>query len=75
MLDIFRTIMTKFVPVNLHMNNYACLTSPLRRLKSAAIEFTLVNRRLIKLKSESRSYALSTLNLPNRLNAPDCQMS
>jgi hypothetical protein len=51
MLDIFRSIMTKFVNVNLHMNNYACLNSPFRRLKSSAVEFSLVNRKLINLKS------------------------
>ena len=64
--------MTKFVNVNLHMNNYACMSG--RKLKSAAVEFSLVNRNLIKIKSESRSYALNPLNKPNRY-APDCQMN
>lgn len=35
MLDIFRSIMTKFVPVNLHMNNWGCI--PNRNLKSKAV--------------------------------------
>ena len=73
MLDIFRTLMTKFVNVNLHMNNYACLNSPFRNLKSSAVEFSLVNRKLITLNSQSRSYAMHPLNKPNRA-AYDCQM-
>lgn len=74
MLDIFRTLMKKFVNVNLHMNNYACNNQANRRLKSFAVEFSLVNRRLIKLKSESRSYAVHPLNTPNK-GGYDCQMS
>jgi hypothetical protein len=74
MLDILRSLMSKFVNINLHMNNHACVNSPIRRLKSAAVEFSLVNRKLINIKSESRSYALHPLNQPNR-QAADCQMS
>jgi hypothetical protein len=73
-LDMFRTLMTKFVNVNLHMNNWACTNPSTRRLKSAAVEFSLVNRKLINLKSESRSYALHPLNKPNGRIA-DCQMA
>ena len=74
MLDIFRTLMTKFVNVNLHMNNWGCFKKSQRKLKSEAVEFTLVNRKLIKLKSESRSYAIHPLNKPNG-RIEDCQMS
>ena len=34
MLDIFRTLMTKFVSVNMHMNNNDCLAG--RKLKANA---------------------------------------
>ena len=49
-LDIFRTIMTKFVNVNLHMNNFGCMSNN-RKLRSRAIEVTLVNKKLITLYS------------------------
>ena len=72
MLDIFRTLMTKFVSVNLHMNNWGCMRN--RKLKSRAVEFSLVNRNIIKLRSQSRSYAQHPLNKPNG-RVPDCQMT
>jgi hypothetical protein len=71
MLDIFRTLMTKFVPVNLHHNNWGCMKD--RVLKSKAVEISLVNKRLITLHSETRSYWQHPLNLPNGRSIPDCQ--
>ena len=74
MLDIYRTLMTYFVPVNLHMNNHGCIKSIWRHLKSWAVQLTLVNKKLITLNSNSRSYKLNPLNRPNKLDE-DCQMS
>jgi hypothetical protein len=73
MLDILRSIMSKFVPVNLHMNNWAC-TNGTRVLKSKALEYHLVNKNLITLKSEVRSYWNNPLNVKNGPGVPDCQM-
>ena len=55
MLDIFETLMTKFVSVNYHMNNYGCLKG-YRRLKSHAVEVTLINKKLIKMNSNTQSF-------------------
>lgn len=63
--------------VNLHMNNFACLagySDGSRRFPSFAIEVTMVNKKLIKLKSNSRSYALHPKNHPNSYSR-DCQMT
>ena len=72
MLDIFRSLMTKFVNVNYHMNNWGCMRGQNRRLNSKAVEFSLVNRKLIKLKSQTRSYWQHPFNKPNG-GIPDCQ--
>jgi len=72
MLDIFKTLRSKFVPVDLHMNNYGCMGN--RLLPSNAIEFTFVNRKLIKLRSESQTFAQHPLARPNNNRAPDCQI-
>ena len=72
MLDIFRTLREHFVPVDFHMNNYGCM--PNRRLPSRAIEFTFVNKKLIKLRSQSRTFAQHPLARPNNPRAGDCQI-
>jgi len=72
-LDILRTLNTKFININCHMNNNACTVG--RKLPAMAIEATLVNRRLIKFNSESRTYKLHPLNLINHFYKPDCQMN
>lgn len=64
--------------VSLHMNNYACvgkneLDSKTRFYPSFAIEVTLVNRRIIKIKSPTRSYTLHPQDRPNR-GGYDCQL-
>ena len=64
--------MDKFVPVNLHMNNWGCMNG--RALKSRAVEFSFVNKKLITLKSQTRSFAQHPLNKPNG-NIRDCQMT
>jgi len=59
MLDIYRSLMSKFVSVNYHVNNIVCYPEEYqkyRKLKSGAYEITLVNKKIIKLKSDSRSY-------------------
>jgi len=73
-LDILRTLMKYFVNINYHMNNYSCTKD--RKLPSTAIEATLVNRKLIKLKSQTRSYALHPLNMINNPDpaVTDCQV-
>ena len=71
-LEIIRSLMTKFVPVIYHMNNWGC-KSPDRALKSGALEVTLINKKLITLKSNSRSYAQNRLSVINKADAPDCQ--
>ena len=73
MLDIFRTIMDKFAPINLHMNNYACFEKGSRFMESAAVEFSWVNRKLINLKSQSKSLVQHPLNKINAPQFPDCQ--
>jgi len=72
MLDIFRSLMLKFVSVNYHMNNYGCIEG--RMLNSQAIEVTLVNRKLIKVNHQIRSFSLNPLNKANNPNEVDCQM-
>lgn len=77
-LDILKTLANKFVNVNYHMNNNGCFSvhpsrKGFRKLKSHAFEVTLINRKLIKLKSDSRSFTEHRLNAPNA-NANDCQM-
>jgi hypothetical protein len=75
-LDIFRSLAEKFIPVNYHASNWACHVPDLlkwRRLISASYEITLINKKLIKLKSNSRSYALHPLNIKNHPQRPDCQ--
>lgn len=73
-LDILRSLTEKFVVVNLHMTNFACTDSPLRRLKALAIEYTLVSKRLITKRSESQSFKLHPLNTPSYKPSPDCQI-
>lgn len=53
------------------MNNFGCMGN--RELRSRAIEVTLVNKKLIKVRSDSRSLALHPLNKPNG-QAGDCQL-
>lgn len=77
MLDIFKAITDKFVSVNYHNNNWGCFQGAMRqsrKLKSRAPELTLVNKNLIKLRSESRSFAMHPLNQKNGRQVPDCQM-
>lgn len=57
MLDIFRTLKQHFVSVNYHMNNKGCWLS--RQIKSSIFTVTLVNKKLIKVKSSAQSYKLS----------------
>jgi hypothetical protein len=74
-LDIYRSIADKFIPVNYHPNNFACYppyTTSYRGLKSKAYEMILVNKKLIKLKSNSRSFALHPINSPNDPKRKDC---
>lgn len=72
MLDTMRTIMDKFVPITIHFNGGLCL--PDRKLKSRTVEFTLVNKKLITLKSNSRSWAPNPLTFgPNHVEK--CQMA
>ena len=73
MLDIFETLASKFVSINYHMNNNGCL--PGRKLPSRALEVTLVNRKLIRLHSQSRSFRQHSLNSRNNPRLPDCQLS
>jgi len=54
------------------MNNYGCIEG--RMLNSQAIEVTLVNRKLIKVNHQTRSFSLNPLNKANNPNEVDCQM-
>lgn len=75
MLDVFRALGDRFVSVNYHNNNLACLEGEAqegRELKSIAIELTLVNRRLITLHSQSRSFTEHWLNRNNWLGRDKC---
>jgi hypothetical protein len=61
------------------MNNHACIATymdrqnKVRYYPSFAIEVTLVNKKLIKLHSDKRSYALPNGNTPNK-GGVDCQL-
>jgi len=77
--DIIKSLGEKFVSVNLHMNNNACLgqqaiQSKSRKFPAFAIEVTMVNKRIITLNSNSRSYSLNSKNHPNA-HFVDCQMT
>jgi hypothetical protein len=75
-LDIFRSLTDKFIPVNFHSNNNGCYPPEIakkRGLKSFAYEILLVNKKLIKLKSNSRSFALHPINTINDPKQADCQ--
>lgn len=61
------------------MTNFACLKrlgadTTNRFYPSFAFEVTLINKKLIKLKSDSRSYVSNSLNRPNRGSLSDCQI-
>lgn len=61
------------------MNNYGNLPLQLMSAKSRfypshAIEVTLVNKKLIKLNSDVRSYELNQKNIINNPNDEDRQM-
>lgn len=74
-LDIVKTLTEKFVMVNTHMNNWGCHTPESgRKLKASAVEYAMVNRNIIKLKSNSQSFVNHPLNTPTKLNTPDCQV-
>jgi len=71
MLDIVRTLTDRFVVTNIHMSNFGCM--PERKLAAYGVEISMVSRRLIKLKSNSRSYDQLPLNKVLNLAVPDCQ--
>ena len=73
-LDILKTLASKFVCVNYHMNNNGCFKSPYRKLPSHAFEVTLINKKLINVKSDRRSFTEHPLNAPNTNIKADCQM-
>ena len=79
MLDVYRTLTEHFAVVNIHENNIVCYksiepwnTKRDRRLKTPALETTLVNRKLINIKSQKRSYAWHALNTRDEPNALIC---
>lgn len=77
LLDIARTLAGKFVSVNYHFSNWSCFVGEeagWRRMKAKAVEVTLINKRLIKLRSESRSFHTHSLNQKGRQDWSDCQM-
>ena len=64
-LDIIKTLASKFVNVNYHIQYLGCFKEKQLKVRSVpggSVEVTLINRRLIKLRSESRSFALSPEN-------------
>lgn len=63
-----------FYPVNLHMNNFNCWRKFKGLLSSSVFELTLVNKNLLTLFSQSRSYSPTALNTPNSLRFKDCQI-
>ena len=67
-LDIIRSISGEMVPVNVHSNNGGCFKgseAEKRKIPSKNIEVTFVNKRLIKLNSELRSFEEVSLNHAN----------
>ena len=74
-LEIIKSLMKKFVSVNYHANNWACLADPTRKIPSGAMDVTLINKNLIKTNSHSKSFLQNSLNQSNNPNAPDCQPS
>jgi hypothetical protein len=64
-LEIIRSISKYFVNVNFHVPHWLCLPEPsknFRKIPGRVIEATFVNRKLITLFSDSRSFALHPLN-------------
>lgn len=77
-MDILKALADKFVNVNYHMNNYGCFqfsqALPFRKLKSPAFEVTLINKKLIKINTPTRSFKEHPLNVPNAPLKEDCQV-
>jgi hypothetical protein len=64
-LDILRNLNKKFVSINYRAPSDQCFTgdeSSGRKIPGKMVEVTLVNRRSIKLNSESRSSEIHKLN-------------
>jgi hypothetical protein len=72
--DIIKAIGEKFVTVSLHMNNNGCQYGE-RLFPSNAIEVLMVNKKLIKIKSETRSFALHNSFTPNNPALRECQIN
>lgn len=78
-VDILKALGEKFVSVSLHMNNNACFNISLieqksRIFPSKAMEVLLVNKRVVLLNKNTRSYKLHPSFVPNNVQKIDCQI-
>lgn len=78
-LDVINSLKQKFISINFHLNNLQCVydfdsSRSIHKYRSSSVEVTLVNRRLIKLKNEDRTYLTNMKNLISSFMMADCQM-
>lgn len=76
-LDMFKSLAEKFISVNYHINNNACFGPDImqyRAMPALAFEVTLINKKLITVHSQTRSFKQHPLNTPNNPKVPDCQI-
>jgi hypothetical protein len=73
--DILQILEDHFYPVNFHQNNFNCWRVAFSKLRSSVFEVTLVNKKVLQLYSQSRSYQPNTLNQVNRRYSEDCQIT
>lgn len=73
-VDIINSLKENFISINLNMNNFGCGKNKGGYYRSSAVEVSLVNKRLIKINSDTRSYKQNPLNAINNRRKRDCQM-
>jgi hypothetical protein len=76
-LDVLNTLYENFAVVSLHMNNNACdwysdLRHKVRKLPNWFMEIAMVNRRLLKINRDTRSFVEHPLNARNHPHVPNC---
>lgn len=59
-INIVLSLREHFIPVNLHMNNLGCSDQGI--LSFTIFEVTLVNKNILEVNSQSRSFTPNALN-------------
>ncbi|CAM6000585.1 unnamed protein product [Sphagnum balticum] len=76
-IDVMTRIAKHYVNVNYHLTDFVCFKDKEKSehfLPSPGVEVTFVNRKLITVNSESRSYEQHPLNHISKPADPDCQL-